>query len=268
MSIKLFATDLDGTLLNKNGEISPANKQAIKEMAKEGIIPTIATGRMYEASRRFAEQLELDVPIITYNGALIKSVSGNVYFEGFLPPKIVSEIYDYCKEMKYYFQTYQDDKLYYETYTDKTKGYEEGINIKGYAIGEKVYELVDRIPKILIITTSNEESDEVARLFNEKFSGQAHAAKSQFNYVEIMAPNISKASGLHHLAEKLGLGIDEVMAIGDANNDVPMLKVAGFSAVMGSAKDDVKACGDVVVGDCEHDGVAEAIYKYVLKKDI
>lgn len=106
----------------------------------------------------------------------------------------------------------------------------------------------------------------MARLFNEKFSGQAHAAKSQFNYVEIMAPNISKASGLHHLAEKLGLGIDEVMAIGDANNDVPMLKVAGFSAVMGSAKDDVKACGDVVVGDCEHDGVAEAIYKYVLKK--
>lgn len=112
VSIKLFATDLDGTLLNKNGEISPANKQAIKEMAKEGIIPTIATGRMYEASRRFAEQLELDVPIITYNGALIKSVSGKVYFEGFLPPKIVSEIYDYCKEMKYYFQTYQDDKLY------------------------------------------------------------------------------------------------------------------------------------------------------------
>ena len=142
MSIKLFATDLDGTLLNKNGEISPANKQAIKEMAKEGIIPTIATGRMYEASRRFAEQLELDVPIITYNGALIKSVSGKVYFEGFLPSKIVSEIYDYFKEMKYYFQTYQDDKLYYEAYTDKTKGYEEGINIKGYAIGEKVYELV------------------------------------------------------------------------------------------------------------------------------
>ena len=52
-----------------------------------------------------------------------------MYFEGFLPPKIVSEIYDYCKEMKYYFQTYQDDKLYYEAYTDKTKGYEEGINM-------------------------------------------------------------------------------------------------------------------------------------------
>ena len=88
MSIKLFATDLDGTLLNKNGEISPANKQAIKEMAKEGIIPTIATGRMYEASRRFAEQLELDVPIITYNGALIKSVSEKCILKVFYLPKL------------------------------------------------------------------------------------------------------------------------------------------------------------------------------------
>ena len=56
-----------------------------------------------------------------------------------------------------------------------------------------------------------------------------------------MAPNVNKASGLKRLAEKLGFSMDEVMAIGDANNDIPMLKEAGFSAVMGSAKDDVKA---------------------------
>lgn len=248
--------------------MSLKNKEAIKEMAQKGIIPTIATGRMYKASCNFAKQLELDVPIITYNGALIKSVSGKVYFEGFLSPKIVGEIYNYCREMKYYFQTYQDDILYYEVYTDKTNGYEKGIDIQGFAVGKKIYKLVDRIPKILIITDSDEESDKVANLFNEKFSGQAHAAKSQFNYVEIMAPNIDKASGLYHLTEKLGFSIDEVMAIGDSNNDIPMLKVAGFSAVMGNAKDDVKACGDVIVADCEHDGVAEAIYKYVLKKDI
>ena len=108
--------------------------------------------------------------------------------------------------MKYYFQTYQDDKLYYETYTDKTKGYEEGINIKGYAIGEKVYELVDRIPKILVITTSNEESDEVARLFNENFLVKLMLRNLNLIMLEIMAPNISKASGLHHLAEKLRFG--------------------------------------------------------------
>lgn len=268
MAIKLFATDLDGTLLNEAKQVTEKTKQAFKEMAQAGVIPTIATGRMYDASCRYAEQLEMDVPIITYNGALIKSVSGKVYYEGFLEPALVTEIYEYCHKHNYYFQSYQDDKLYFEVYNQKSVDYENSIGVKGICLGKDVEKLTTGIPKILIITDSNDESDEVAKLFNEDFAGRAHAAKSQATYVEIMAPNVNKASGLRRLAEKLGFSMNEVMAIGDANNDVPMLKEAGFSAVMGSAKDDVKACGDVVVADCEHDGVAEAIYKYVLKKEI
>ena len=268
MAIKLFATDLDGTLLNEKKQITEGNKQAFKELVKAGVVPTISTGRMYDASRRYAQQLEMDVPIITYNGALIKSVSGKVYYEGFLQPALVSEIYGYCHKHNYYFQSYQDDKLYFEVYNEKSTAYEESIGVKGICIGKDIEKLTTGIPKILIITEGNDESDAVAKLFNEDFAGRAHAAKSQATYVEIMAPNVNKASGLKRLAEKLGFSMDEVMAIGDANNDIPMLKAAGFSAVMGSAKDDVKACGDVVVGDNEHDGVAEAIYKYVLKKQI
>lgn len=268
MAIKLFATDLDGTLLNERKQITEVTKQAFQEMSDSGIIPTIATGRMYDASRRYAEQLELDVPIITYNGALIKSVSGKVYYEGFLKPEIVSEIYEYCREHGYYFQSYQDDKLYFEEYTAKSIAYENSIGVKGICLGKKIYELSTGIPKMLIITDNNEESDTVVKLFNEKFAGRAYAAKSQPLYVEIMAPNVNKASGLKRLTEKLGFTMDEVMTIGDANNDIPMFKEAGFSAVMGNAKDDVKIWADVVVADCEHDGVAEAIYKYVLKKEI
>lgn len=266
MDIKLFAMDLDGTLLNKKGEITEGNKKAIQELSKAGVIPTISTGRMYQASREYALQLELDVPIVTYNGALIKSTSGKVYYERFLEPSVVGEICDFCHEHNYYFQSYQNDILHYEEYTEKSKAYEESINIKGIAVGSKIKEMVDNIPKMLIITSGNEESDHVVKLFNERFAGRAQAAKSQLNYVEIMATNVSKASGLQHLAEKLGFTIENVMAIGDGNNDVPMLKASGFGVVMGSAKPDVKAAGDAVVGDCEHDGVAEAIYKFILNK--
>lgn len=266
MNIKLFATDLDGTLLNSKGEVTEKNKQAFKEMAEAGVIPTISTGRMYDASRRYAQQLEMDVPIITYNGALIKSVLGKVYFEGFINPDVVKSFYEFCRKHNYYYQTYQNDKLYFEVYTDKSKAYEKSIGVDGFTVGEKVNELLTGIPKILIITDNNEQSDAVAKHINEVFAGKAHAAKSQPTYVEIMAPGINKASGLKQLAKTLGIDMQNVMAIGDANNDVPMLKEAGFSAVMGSAKDDVKACGDVVVSDSDHDGVAEAIYKYVLHK--
>ncbi len=266
MDIKLFAMDLDGTLLNREGNITEGNIKALKELSAAGVIPTIATGRMYAASRRYAQELGLDIPIVTYNGALIKSLSGKVYYEGFIDAKVVREIYDFCRERGYYYQSFQNDTLYFENYTDKSKAYEASVNVKGVCVGEKINDILAGIAKILIITSGNEESDAVAKLFNEYFAGRAHAAKSQLNYVEIMAPNVSKASGLKRLAEKLGFTMENVMAIGDGNNDVPMLKAAGFSAVMGSAKDDVKASGDVVVGDCEHDGVAEAIYKYVLKK--
>lgn len=268
MAIKLFATDLDGTLLNGKKQITEYTKQAFCEMAQAGIIPTIATGRMYDASRRYAQQLEMDVPIITYNGALIKSVSGKVYYEGFLQPELVSEIYEYCHKHNYYFQSYQDDKLYFEVYNEKSVAYENSIGVKGICVGKNIEQLTAGIPKILIITGGNEESDAVVDLFNKDFAGCAYAAKSQPTYVEIMAPDVNKASGLRRLAEKLGFSMNEVMAIGDANNDVPMLKEAGFSAVMGSAKEDVKKCGDVIVADCDHDGVAEAIYKYVLKREI
>lgn len=265
IKIKLFAMDLDGTLLNKEKQITPACRKAIAEMYAAGVIPTIATGRMYNASRRYALQLGLDVPIVTYNGALIKSVSGKVYYEGFLNPYTVSAIYDFCRAKGWYYQSYQDDVLYFDRYTDRSALYEQSINAKGVTLGDEIYSIKDRVPKLLIITSGNDESDAVAAEFNEHFAGRAVGAKSQLNYVEIMAPHVSKADGLKRLAEKLGFSIENVMAIGDGNNDVPMLREAGFSAVMGSANDDVKACGKAVVADSEHDGVAEAIYKYVLK---
>ncbi|QJW49215.1 HAD-IIB family hydrolase [bacterium BFN5] len=82
MSIKLLAVDLDDTLLDKSSQVSPRCRDAIKKAVEKGVTVTVATGRMYAAALPFARQLELDVPIITYNGALIKSsLSGEVLFE-------------------------------------------------------------------------------------------------------------------------------------------------------------------------------------------
>lgn len=265
--VKLFATDLDGTLLNSAGDIPAGHKKAFQEMAAAGIIPTIATGRMYNASVHIAKELELDVPIITYNGALIKSTSGKVYYEGFIPEELVKELYTYITEKGFYFQVYFEDKLYFRNYTKESEGYEQAIRIKGTVIGDKIYDLTKYIPKVLIVTSGAAESDRVAAMINADFDNRVHAARSKPEYVEIMAPNISKASGLHKLADILNIPIENVMAIGDANNDIPMLKEAGYSVVMGSAPDDVKAYADFVVADSDHDGVAEAVYKYVLHKE-
>ena len=78
--IKLFVTDMDGTLLNREHRISPENRRAVREATAAGVTVTIATGRMHESALPYARELGVDVPIITYNGALIKSVTGREYF--------------------------------------------------------------------------------------------------------------------------------------------------------------------------------------------
>ena len=104
MDIKLFVTDLDGTLLPSGAEVPRRNIEAAQRAVRAGVTVTIATGRMYRAALPVARALGVDVPIITYNGAVIKSVSGKVYDENFLPPDVVGEVLSFCRARAWHVQ--------------------------------------------------------------------------------------------------------------------------------------------------------------------
>lgn len=265
MAIKLFVTDLDGTLLNKEHQISEENKKAIQEAVAKGVVVTIATGRMYVSALPYAQELGVDVPIITYNGALIKSVSGEEFFNAYLPEDAVKDMLDYCLKRNWQIQVYSDDELYFIERGAYEKAYEEAVDVEGHAVGrEKIYDYYRNVPKMLSITSGAEETDARIAELRKAFAGRFFPVKSNANYAEIIGIGINKATALERLAQKLGISIDEVMAIGDSNNDLPMLKAAGHSVAMGNANDEVKAACDYVTADCEQNGVAEAIRKYVL----
>ena len=95
MSVKLFVSDIDGTLLMPGKKISQKNIDAVKKMVAAGITVTIATGRMYKATLPIAHELGVNVPIITYNGALIKSVDGEILHAEYLPKNIVVELVNF-----------------------------------------------------------------------------------------------------------------------------------------------------------------------------
>lgn len=268
MDIKLFVTDLDGTLLNQDHQISRMNKQAIAEIAAQGVITTIATGRMYRSALPYAEQLGLDVPIITYNGAVVKSVSGKVYHADYLESETVREVYRYAFAHNLYVHSYDNDKLYFHRYTDKAKRYEAAAGVKGELRGDAILEVVDEIPKMLIITENEAETDRLAAELNERYGERLFAVKSNPDYIEIIKPGVSKAQALDILIQKLGFSRKQTMAIGDSNNDLPMLRVAGFSVAMGNANAAVKAVCDAVTGNCDESGVAMAIRKYILHEEV
>lgn len=265
MGLKLVVTDLDGTLLDKEHVVSEENKEAVRAAVAEGVIVTIATGRMYISALPYAKQLGVDVPIITYNGAIIKSVSGEVLFERYIDPETVAEIFTFCRSRDWYIQAYCEDKLYFAERGEKAREYEHLAGIRGVAAGDALYTMKRSIPKMLIITESGEESDAFVKILQNVFGNRIFATKSNPTYIEIVDPSVNKAVALNILMEKFQLKKEEVMAIGDSNNDAPMLKHAGVSVAMGNASDKIKALCNFVTDDCEHSGVAAAIKKYVLK---
>ena len=142
MKIKMIASDMDDTLLNNERKISPRNLAAIKRALAAGIVFTLATGRMYRSIKPFAEQLQLDVPLIAYNGALVKgALSEKVYVRKPMQLQTALDALSYCKEKDYYVQVYIDDELLVKEENEYSRMYSRISGVPTTAVGEAVYHL-------------------------------------------------------------------------------------------------------------------------------
>lgn len=265
MTIKLVAVDMDDTLLDAKQIVSPRTRAAIKQAVKEGVTVTIATGRMYSSAVPYARQLELDVPIITYNGALIRSsLSGETFLHRPIEASVAAGILARASEENWYIQSYLDDVLYIEENNEKSAYYEKVAGIKAVPVGEKLYSMPGAPTKMLIL----DEPDKIQQIKNRihrEFGEKITLATSKPNYLEMNQPGVNKGVALLYLAKTLGAEQHEVMAIGDSQNDLDMIECAGFGVAMGNAAPNVKKAAQAVTGRHDADGVAEAIEKYVLR---
>ncbi len=265
MTIKLVAIDLDDTLLNKSLTVSPRAAQAIRQAVEQGTVVTVATGRMYQSALPYARQLELDVPLITYNGALIKAVfSGKTFFHQPILPNIAADILALCRENGWHIHSYINDNLYVAEMNEKTQIYVKIAGVTPIVMGDKLYDLKEAPTKMLIVDDP-ERMGQIADIFHRRFANQVYITSSKPKFLEFTHPQVNKGWAVSFLGEMLGIDRDEIMAVGDSGNDVPMLEYAGLGVAMGNAKPAVKAAADVVTLSSDDDGVAEAIEKYVLR---
>lgn len=267
MAIKLFVTDMDGTLLNGKKEISTGNIKAIRQAVDDGMVFTICTGRMYTSTVPYAKSLGIDeVPIITYNGALIKTLGGREIFSKFLAPELCLEVLEYAAELGEYCQTYSDDKLYYREHCAESEFYEKHTATVGYAVGDDIVKYVHNTPKMLMIGKDEAATDVIVEKLNNKFGGRLQAMRSAYNYVEIMPLSVSKANAMLKLAEILGIDQKDVLAIGDSDNDISMIKAAGVGVAVANCTDNVRNVAKYFVASNEDDGITEAINRFFYEK--
>ena len=265
MAVKLFVSDLDGTMLPNGNVVSAENIAAVQCAVRAGITVTIATGRMFEAALPVAEALGVDVPIIAYNGALIKSPSGRIYEEHAIDPMLARDIITFAQARGWYIQSYSGGVLRYAVACEESRFYEDSQKITGKAVGrDGMLAYVTGNCKLLLVTEGRAVSEARAQMLMDAFGAHIGVTRSADRLVEIVVKGVSKASALTALAAKLGITADETMAIGDAYNDLPMLKAAGKSVAMGNAFPEVKEEADYETLSCTENGLAAAIYTYVL----
>lgn len=265
MAIQLVAIDMDGTLLTDELEVSPRTVAAIQAAQQQGVTVTIATGRMFQSAKPFAERLGVDVPLITYNGALVKSCrSGEVWHEELLPMDTTLSVLAYFRERGWYIQTYVDDEFYVRDYSEEARTYEAVSGISPHVVGEAMFAPAKEPLKLLTLAEP-EHLDAITPVLQERFGSKVCLTRAKNHMIEMVNSEVNKGRGVAMLAKRLGILQQDIMVLGDSENDMTMLAYAGLGVAMDNADDKVKAVADAVTADNNRDGVALAIEKYVLK---
>lgn len=269
MTIRLVAMDLDDTLLRDDWTISPRVVKAIQKAQAQGVKMTIATGRMPISTRPYAEQLGLDVPVITYHGAMIQqAISGDILFRRVIPSSIASEIVRDVVERGIYAQVYLKDRVITQTLNEWSQEYARiaSVRIEEANLSSLLSREPEGVEKILVIA-GEADLNQLVPLLSQRYGKKVHLTKSKPHFLEIIESSVNKGIALAALAERFGIAQQDVMAIGDSFNDLEMIQYAGVGVAMGNARPEIKEQADIVTVTNQEDGVAEAIERYVLRID-
>jgi Cof subfamily protein (haloacid dehalogenase superfamily) len=262
---KLVALDVDGTLVGRDLTISPAVRDAVAAMRAAGTAGCLVTGRMYRATIPFARELALDAPLICYQGAaIIDPATDEILAHSALPNPLVRELISITERDRIHLQLYRNDEYYCETRNRFSDLY-AALSLTQPVIVPSLREAFAYSPATKAVVIADEAAAaQYAETLKRLFGARATVTRSLPEFVEVLDPAVDKGVALRFVAARLGVEMDATMAIGDSWNDAPLLEAAGFGVAMGSAPPELRAVADAVVGDIAHDGVAEAIEKFVL----
>ncbi len=256
---------MDGTLVGRDLVISKSVRDAVARMRQAGAAGCLVTGRMYRATLPFSRELHLDAPIICYQGAaIVDPTTDEVLAHTALANELVRELIAMTERDRMHLQLYRNDEYYCEERNRFSELY-ASLSMTQPVIVPSLREAFAYSPATKGVVISDEPvAAQYAKKLRELFDGRANVTRSLPEFVEVFDQKTDKGAALKFVAARMGVGMDRTIAIGDSWNDAPLLEAAGFAVAMGSSPPELRAIADTVVGDLAHDGVAEAIEKYVL----
>lgn len=262
--IKLIATDIDGTILKYNYEFNSEVKDCIRNLVKHGIKVVLVTGRMHAATHHITEELGLDTPIVCYQGGLVKH-NNEILYERNLDSEAAKEIIEWAKKNDIHVNLYLNDELYVEKDSPTVQRYvQQGISCFEVKSFDELK--LERINKMLLIDYEDENKVTMWKEYLETKYEDVYFIKSTPFYCEICHPEATKACAVNFLKDYWGLKKEEIMTIGDQNNDIDLLSAGGIKVAMGNATEELKAVADYVTDTVNHNGFVKAVEKFVYGK--
>ncbi len=276
-SVRMLVIDIDGTLLNPEGKITPRTLGAVRAAQQAGIVVTLATARRYCNTAKIATELGLDIPLIIYDGAMIiKHPDATVIHTHTLKADVAQQAINLLVEHHIQPVVHPSmgaveeiwtgpcdfDNLWLEAYFTTFPEQMRRMPYEALCIGHAD-------PLRVCVFTEEEHILEVIPKVSALACSWTTIKRGSYGCAEltIMDPACSKASGVAALARYLNIPLEEVMAIGDNNNDIQMLRTAGWGVAMGHASETVKAAAKAVTANNREDGVAQAIERYALRSE-
>jgi len=265
----LIALDLDGTLLDSRARISAGNAQAIAACHAAGVRVTLATGKLLVSARAMCAQLGLVEPQITANGAALMGLAPErVLAVSPLPAPEYPPVMQALRDCGLPAAAYTPFAIYTPQYDPRLAAIVAIHEPQPIVTAEVVaLPVAGGHPVIKILTVLDQGRRETAAVeaaLSARFEPRLTVVRTSRLFFEFLAPGVSKGVALQRLAGLLGVEMSRVLAIGDSYNDLPLLAAAGLGVAMANAPAEVQAVAGAVTLDNDHDGVAAAIYRYVL----
>lgn len=269
---KLIVCDMDETLLADNKTITPRTVEAVKRAVKKGVRFSPNTGRGFSSVQGNLETLGLkDVPgqyVISYNGAaIVENKDNRVIKTETMNFETVKELFRLgISHPEYCVHVYTVDGLYIWNLNDDELAYIDG-RLDGYEQPEEEsIEFLRETPitKIIFNVPSEDERLALQKYVQENFEEPLNITFSSDRYIEFNSRKADKGQAALYLGRVLGIRPEEIIAIGDNGNDVPMIKAAGLGVSVANGREFVKEIADYVTeADNNHDAVAEVIEKFI-----
>ncbi|MDR1831126.1 MAG: HAD family hydrolase [Fusobacteriaceae bacterium] len=258
--IKLVASDLDGTLLNEASELTPATKSTIAALKRRGIHFAIASGRSRVSAIKFQEELGVPMYLICNNGANIYDESGAAIYLAPMSPRIVGLVTRFLSARGVNYNGFDDKNLYIES---RARGAIVSLE-KAYFDLRAIDELAEfpAMTKLLAKGEEHEIRKAKEELTREAFAGELDITISHPRCLDVVDRKATKENGIRLIAENLGIAMSEVMAFGDADNDLGMLLAAGHPVAMGGSM--LHQCGrfEHIAASHREDGVARYLREF------